>query len=302
MIKKWIVVGIILLLLHSSIPSLANTEKTISLPTSNGKWLYVGGNGPGNYTKIQDAIDDTSDGDTILVFSGMYYETYIVVNKSIDIIGENKDTTIIDGGGYGTVIGFYADEITFTGFTVQNGGNDFFAFDSGVKVGKSHDVTITGNIIADNPFIGLFVYAQNCLVSQNTITNNNLGILVFPDPKGHVMICGNTVESNCVGIDIAALNVSVFRNEIHTNLRSIRITESSNISIVENNFRRNENQPIFVQLAKNATKWNENYWDRPRLLPKLIFGMRYRANGKTIYWINFDWFPAREPYDIGGIV
>jgi len=268
------------------------------ISTSNGKTLYVGGSGPGNYSKIKEAVKDANDGDKVFVYSGTYHETYIVVNKSIDILGENKETTIIDGGGYGTVVSFYADEITLTGFTVQNGGNDFFAFDSGVKVGKSCDVTIIGNIIANNRFIGLFVYAQNCLVSQNTITDNNLGILVFPDPKGNNMIFNNIVDSNCVGIDIAALNVSVFRNEIRSNLRSIRVTESSNISIVENNFRRNENPPIFVQWDKNATKWNGNYWNRPRLFPKLIFGRRYLANGKTIYWINLDWHPVQKPYEI----
>jgi hypothetical protein len=32
-----------------------------------GKTLYVGGSGPGNYTKIQDAIDNSNIGDTILV-------------------------------------------------------------------------------------------------------------------------------------------------------------------------------------------------------------------------------------------
>jgi len=275
-----------------------NVIEQSNIPTTNGKTLYVGGSGPGNYSKIKDAVEDANDGDTIFVFNGTYYETYIVINKSIDIIGENKNTTIIDGGGYGTVVSFYADEITFTGFTVQNGGNDFFAFDSGVKVGKSCNVTITGNIITNNGFIGLFVYAHKCLVTQNTIANNNLGILVFPDPKGYIIISANTVNSNCVGIDIAALNVSVFRNEISFNLRGLRITESTNISIFENNFRRNENPPTFVQLERNATKWNGNYWNRPRLFPKLVFGMRYMANGKTINWINIDWHPAWKPYDI----
>jgi hypothetical protein len=35
-----------------------------------GNILYVGGGGPGNYTKIQDAINNAINGDTIFVFSG----------------------------------------------------------------------------------------------------------------------------------------------------------------------------------------------------------------------------------------
>ena len=33
----------------------------------NGNTLYVGGSGPGNFTKIQDAIDNASNGKTVFV-------------------------------------------------------------------------------------------------------------------------------------------------------------------------------------------------------------------------------------------
>jgi parallel beta-helix repeat protein len=299
---KTLVIGVIVLFICMNITtSIAiDTVKESFGPISNGNTLYVGGTGEGNYTKIQDAINDANHDDTVYVYndSSPYYETSIRVHKSINIIGEDKDTTIIDGGGYDTVISFYADNITFTGFTVQNGGEDYFAFDSGIKVGNSSNVIITGNIISNNRYIGLFVYAHKCLVSQNTITSNNIGILVFPDPKGEVMIFNNTVDSNCVGIDIAALNTSVFRNEIRANIRSIRITESINISIFENNFRKNEKPPIFVQLDRIAVKWNNNYWNRPRFLPKLIIGKRYLAEGNAIFWINIDWHPTLKPNEV----
>ena len=49
-----------------------------SLATSSGNWLYVGGSGPGNYSVIQDAVDNASDGDTVYVYHGIYsdYSTY----------------------------------------------------------------------------------------------------------------------------------------------------------------------------------------------------------------------------------
>jgi hypothetical protein len=54
---------------------IVSTAKDIekSQTTSKGNWLYVGGSGPGNYTKIQDAIDNASNGDTVFVFNGTYY-------------------------------------------------------------------------------------------------------------------------------------------------------------------------------------------------------------------------------------
>ena len=39
-----------------------------------GNILYVGGSGPGNYTKIQDALDNATEGDTVYVYSNTYYE------------------------------------------------------------------------------------------------------------------------------------------------------------------------------------------------------------------------------------
>ena len=49
-----------------------------------GKTLYVGGSGPGNYSSIQEAIDNASDGDTVFVFdeSSPYNES-ITINTSI---------------------------------------------------------------------------------------------------------------------------------------------------------------------------------------------------------------------------
>ena len=66
--RKWLAVGIILLFIGTAIiPSSGqNIEKSSS--ASRGNWLYVGGSGPGNYTKIQDAIDNASDGDTLFVY------------------------------------------------------------------------------------------------------------------------------------------------------------------------------------------------------------------------------------------
>ena len=58
----------------------------------NGNTLFVGGTGPNNYTKIQDAIDNASDGDTVFVYddSSPYFES-IIINKKISLIGKDKN-------------------------------------------------------------------------------------------------------------------------------------------------------------------------------------------------------------------
>ncbi|UCD14567.1 MAG: right-handed parallel beta-helix repeat-containing protein, partial [Thermoplasmatales archaeon] len=106
-IKKPLTVTVILLFISVSvIPSTSTTVEESSTVSFDSKTHYVGGNGTGNYTKIQDAIDNASDGDTVFVYndSSPYYEN-IVVDKSINLIGEGRDTTVIDGVGEGEVVG-----------------------------------------------------------------------------------------------------------------------------------------------------------------------------------------------------
>jgi len=54
---------------------------------NDGNTLYVGGSGPNNYTKIQDAIDAASDGDTIFVYSySSPYHENLVINKELALL------------------------------------------------------------------------------------------------------------------------------------------------------------------------------------------------------------------------
>ncbi|RLF45340.1 MAG: hypothetical protein DRN29_06910, partial [Thermoplasmata archaeon] len=86
------------------IPFISAENEILSSNDLNGNILYVGGSGTGNYSRIQDAIDDANDGDTIFVYSNSspYYE-HIIINKSINLVGENKNTTIIDGNKEGII-------------------------------------------------------------------------------------------------------------------------------------------------------------------------------------------------------
>ena len=51
----------------------------------DGNTLYVGGSGPENYSRIQDAVDNASMGDTIFVYgrSSPYYENIIITKNKI---------------------------------------------------------------------------------------------------------------------------------------------------------------------------------------------------------------------------
>ena len=91
-------------------------EKTV-MPTNRNRTLYVGGNGTGNYTTIQEAINDANSGDTVFVYDDSSpYKENVIVNRSINFIGEDKDTTVIDANETGK----HAIKITVDNVTSQN--------------------------------------------------------------------------------------------------------------------------------------------------------------------------------------
>src|SRR5512136_81954 len=119
--RKCLTGGIILLFIGMSIiPSTAQNTEISNLSISDGKWWYVGGIGPGNYSRIQDAVDHASDGDSVFVFTGTYYEN-ILIQKAINLLGENVDTTtIIDNfSGNESVIAIQHSNVLIKGFTIK---------------------------------------------------------------------------------------------------------------------------------------------------------------------------------------
>jgi len=102
-------------------------------------------------------------------------------------------------------------------------------------------------------------------------------------------------------VKAAASNSLAGNNISNNNGYGIRLGDSSVNVVKENNFIDNsERNAYFVNSFLN--RWFKNYWDDwSKLLPRPIYGSIYLERfDKYITWFNFDWHPAREPYDIGG--
>jgi len=274
--KKLLVVGVIILFVVMSISSSTgfNLEKKSTIPL-NGKTLYVGGSGPNNYTKIQDAIDDSSDGDTVFVYNGTYNEN-VVVNKSIHLIGEDRNITIIDGEGSGYVVRIDADWVNLSSFTIQNShdfrsgvelvyeenctifNNNICSNYVGIHMVESRGTVIKGNYISNNTEDGieLMVYWDD-IVTDNIITNNKNGIYLVNGGGYNYTIIGNIISSNKErGIWIKAQRgeTYVIGNIITNNKCGIYAEWGSN-NINHNNIIDN-NCGIFISYSLNIIEKN----------------------------------------------
>jgi parallel beta-helix repeat protein len=199
---------------------------------SENKTIYVDDDftdDPENHkwNSIQEGINDAYDGYTVFVYNGTYYEN-VAVNKSLILTGENRNTTIIDGGGEGDGVNVTADNCAIGGFTVRNSGSKYSG-NAGIIVKKSSSNNITdnavysnsnkggiylcnssnnaisGNIVVDNNGGGISLsdYSSNNAISGNTVVDNNGGGISLSDYSNNNTISGNTVVDNGGGISLS---------------------------------------------------------------------------------------------------
>jgi len=81
-------------------------------------------------------------------------------------VGEDRHSTIIDGGGTGSVISVTANNVDINGFTIQNSGST--SSDSGIYAISSGN-NISHNTITNN-WYGIYLYYSS---NDNTIHHNN---------------------------------------------------------------------------------------------------------------------------------
>jgi nitrous oxidase accessory protein len=324
------------------------------------------------YCKIQDAIDNASNGDIIYVFSGIYNEN-LIITKSLVIQGEDKYTTIINGSNDESfTIKLIEDHITFGGFTITSkidlesirvgidiksikenviNNNIINSHYAAIEIGTSSTIIVEGNIINNNHYgifnwnsvttinnnylsdnnCGLFLKGtsnidifQNIFINntygitfesgmsyltggnkiyQNNINNNSNGIYFITRGFGAIdnnEIFENHIDDNFYGIFFSSITNGVqgnkiFNNSISKNKIGILLNHSQWNKILSNNFINNKKSAYFELCKDNI--WDKNYWDRPRLIPKLILGKTMFCSFE-IFYFNIDWNPSSSPYEI----
>jgi len=315
--KRIIIVLLCLTLVCSSVGfSIAVTNNTI----------YVDDDGTADYTSIQDAINMAKNGDTIYVYDGVYRET-ILIYKPLHLIGESKDNTIINGTNIASfsTISILSPAVTIEDFSIID--NDFTTYGNtlnrvDVLSIKASNCTIKNNDIISNMRFGIHVYldGDNTHILDNYITALTAGINL--DSASHNMVMfnrivggkgvhkDNGVQLNGIQTDHSDYNTFTL-NHLEGNAYGLSLHHSNYNQFTKNNFINGGTTKkvgdIIITICSsnvysyliNRNYWENNYWDNYYgLLP--FHSVTDHIFPWTIEdFLNIDWEPASEPYDVG---
>ncbi len=194
-------------------------------------------NVPDDYETIQEGIDASTDGDTVLVQPGTYVENInfnghnVVLGSLFLTTGDTSyiSSTIIDGNQSSHVVAFGSGEgstAIIIGFTIQNGSSDP---GGGIHCWISNP-TIDNNIITGNSALaggGIYCYQSNPTIVSNSINQNSAtgggGIYCsysYPTIINNI-ISGNSVTGNGGGINCYSSSPVVTNNVINENSANI---------------------------------------------------------------------------------
>jgi len=243
---------------------------------------------PDNYSTIQEAIDMSDNLDTIFVKKGTYEGSInqtLVINKSISLIGENTENTIIKLYPPYNVIQFFPNppEYNYSDSIVINANNV-----------KLMNLTIVStptpwNLLGDISVIGDQNQIINCNItrgitltgSSNNITGNTIGYRFTLKNTSFNVIVGNTIseafymeyaDSNvinnntCMGFTIGYYGRTCSYNTISSNIMNgdlyayvlwgICIDNSGTYNVFHDNYIANYHNVGYggwgVSLASNA--------------------------------------------------
>jgi parallel beta-helix repeat protein len=156
-----------------------------------------------NYTTIQSAILAANPGDIVSVSEGTYYENVIIKKNQIDLIGQNREKTIIDGrmGSSGIRID-ESHNVRISGFTVRNSGGGGKE-DGGVTLYRARDNTVSDLLVTDNS-VGISIHtgSHNNIISGNEVIlnkgNESKGIYIFASEGNRIF--NNNIKDNPYGL------------------------------------------------------------------------------------------------------
>lgn len=233
-----------------------------------------------HFAIIQKGIHAIADSGTVNVAAGSYYEN-LQIRKSLNLLGENAETTIIDGlDSSNTVSITGVDQGFIKGFTITNSGENGLYLRSGTNfviennifsnyrtsscfVEQSQYITVERNRIAGNGAEGLRFEKSHSNRVINNFINNNWPI-VLGNSTGNIIELNEIIAESHSGMALYnSGNNQILDNTfdgVQSNCTLIRHHNSSNNLIAGNTFR-NCRYGIYIAHSDRVIAVNNEFID-----------------------------------------
>lgn len=253
--------------------------------TASSKTITV----PNDFPNIKDAVGNATAGDTVYVKSGTYmlpekYDYSLVLGKSISLVGESPQNTIIVtkqiytvifGMSYGIAL---HDDSLISGFTITGDYNPLILLGNGKITNNIINLTssegtaiwalsgnISSNIISgyDQEAVGIDTWGEDITVSNNIICNFGIGIFVG---SNRLIVLNNTLTNNEIGFFIGDSPVLLWGNNVENSTR-YGLRANFGVNVTYNWWGSNDSKVVGDTIS--ASGYNQTLWGPIIYLPYL---------------------------------
>ena len=212
---------------------------------------------PSQYSTIQAAVLAAQAGDIIQVAGDRTYYEHVWINKTLTILGENPQTTIVDGNGTGPCFDIEdAVNVVISGFTIQNAGNNSSGVISEREFAGNSNNRIENNIIKNGLYGISLTGSDNNKILNNTIYDNPLGGILISNSDG-TNATGNAISESMHGIRVAlSFDTKIVGNTITQTSNGIDITSGSTGTIISYNTITGVSNGIYSNSDSNTIDHN----------------------------------------------
>ena len=228
------------------------------------------------YRSIQAGIDAVSIGGTVIVNNGTYNEN-LIITKSVNVIGEGAETTIVRNNNSDHVFYVTADNVNISGFAVEeadfyetvgiylsgaeycnisnnNISNNYY----GIRLRSSSDNNIlTNNYVSSNAEYGIYLTDSFNNTLANNIASNNTNGIYLKDSSDNILTNSYVFSNTKYGIHLLDSSTNTLTDNIATSNSNAGIhLGGSSDNILTDNVVSNNTNGIYLEGSSNNTLAN----------------------------------------------